>query len=59
MLFVPSGIAPQNKTACRTLFSVQNAAGGFKSTLGQGRGEERHIYPTCFVLNFDLKNGQI
>lgn len=39
------------KTACRTLFSVQNAAGGFKSTLGQGRGEDRHI-PHLFCTKF-------
>ena len=39
------------KAACRTLFSVQNAAGGFKSTLGQGRGEDRHI-PHLFCTKF-------
>ena len=28
----------ENKTACRTLFFVQGAAGGFKLTFGQGEG---------------------
>ena len=45
-----------NETACRTLFSVQNAAGGFKSILGQSMGGERactylteaHLFCTKF-----------
>ena len=37
-------------TACRALFSVQNTAGGCgssRSTLGQGRGEDRRIPRLC------------
>ena len=41
----------KTKNAYRTLFFVQGAAGVFKSTLGSGRGEARHI-PHLFCTKF-------
>ena len=51
------------KAACRTLFFVLSAAGGFRiRNLGRG-GEEEPIHisrsPACFVLNFGLQKGEI